>query len=191
MIFFSRAAAERALGDYPLMRCNRRVVDCWLSLWEGDEFPRRADFDPQMVPAEIPGLMVQEIKKGAYVRVRQSGKSVNQAFGLDMTGRDILELSPPDERAPRRERNDPVADGAASYCVRSANMPDGTVAVSQEVQLPFRDITPDGARLVLFHTSWRAVPSESALADLQNLLRSPIAFRVIPLTSPKIAVNRA
>ncbi len=178
---FDYALAEEAMAALPLDARNRQLTDYWLSLWDGDALPARARFEPARVRDHLPGIMLMEIKPGCYVRARLAGTAVNQAFGIDLTGRDILSLSPPDVRQGRLERNSIVAGGAASFTVRRALSRLGSLVRSQEIQLPFADMTPDGARLVLFHSSWRPEGAEPGVADVVDTLLPPVDWRIIPL----------
>lgn len=173
--------ASAALAALPLEPGNRRLVDYWLSLWEDNALPQRRSFIPSRVPDLLPGIMIEEIKPGAYVRVRLSGTAINQAFGMDVTGRDLLELSPPSHREGRRRRNESIASGAAALSVRRMTTRLGAATIGQEVQLPFRDVTEDGACLALLHTSWRPSNAQPGVAEVHDILDPPLEHRVIPL----------
>ena len=160
---------------------NRRLADYWLSLWEGDALPARGRFEPAPVRDLLPGIMIQEVKPGVSMHVRLSGTAINQAFGRDVTGCDLLALSPPEVRAERLARNSHVADGAIGLAVRRAESRLGAEAESQELHLPFRDVIADGARLILFHTDWRPRDAEPGVPEIADVLRLAAEFRTVPL----------
>lgn len=178
---FDHAVASAALDALPLTPVNRALCDYWLSLWKAGALPHRKDFVPSKVRDALPGIMIMEIKKGAYVRIRLAGTAISQVFGRDITGEDMIALSPEAERAGRLERNAFTADGAAALTMRQADARLGGVKTSQELQLPFADITPDGARLVLFHTSWRPATFEPGVPDVYNTLEHPTGWQAIAL----------
>jgi hypothetical protein len=172
--------ATAAFEGLPLQAENRRIVAYWLSLWEGNLLPLRARFEPVRVRDLLPGVVIMEIKPRERVLIRLSGSAINRAFGRDITGMDILAMTPERYRATRLERNSQVAEGAASLVHRSGVSRAGEPWASEEVQLPFRDVTADGARLVLLHTTWRP-PEGDGPAELEDLLAPAEEFHVIPL----------
>jgi len=177
---FDWSVASSAFEALPLCAGNRQIVRYWLSLWEGDELPLRARFEPLRVRDLLPGVVIMEIKPQERVLIRLSGSAINRAFGMDITGKDILALTPERHRATRLARNSRVAEGAASFVHRSGITADGAPWSSEEVQLPFRDLTPDGARLILLHTSW-CPPEGVQDAVLEDVLAPAEDFQTIPL----------
>jgi len=178
---FDHAFAAAALRGQEWSACNRKLAEYWLGLWHGDALPARTDFSPQAVRDLLPGMMILEIKPNVRVTARLAGTAVNSAFGIDLTGKDILALSPEASREGRLARNSEVAKGAASLCVRNAQTRLGQIVTSQEIQLPLSDFTEDGARLVLFHTSWRPENAQPGVPDVTRTLEAPADWRIIPL----------
>lgn len=132
------------------------MLDYWLSLWEGDELPWRRRFEPVRVRDLLPGVLIMEVKPLERVIVRLSGAAINAAFGFDLTGRDLLALTPESQRETRLARNSEIAAGDIVALVRrNGSYADGAAWESEELQLPFRDITADGGRLILLHTTLR------------------------------------
>lgn len=163
------------------MPSNRRLADYWLSLWDGDALPARRRFEPAPMRDLLPGIMIQQVKPDVSMHVRLSGTAINQAFGRDITGCDLLALSPPGIRAERLARNSRVADGAIGLAVRRAKSRLGVDVVGQELHLPFRDVIADGARLILFHTDWRPRDAEPGVPEVTDALRLAAEFRTVPL----------
>lgn len=180
---FDRQIAETALGMLPLAETNRRLAVYWLSLWEGDALPPRSRFAPAAVPDLLPGIMIQEVKPGLSMTVRLCGTAINQAFGRDLTGCDLIALSPPEARAERLARNSRIAEGAIGFGVRRGETRTGKSTESQEIHLPFRDVTENGARLILLHSTWRSRDAEPGVAEVENVLRLAEEFQIVPLWS--------
>jgi PAS domain len=178
---FDRAFAAASLRGQPWSACNRKLAEYWLTLWDGDALPARTRFSPGAVRELLPGIMIMEIAPNRRIAVRLAGTAINAAFGVDITGKDLLALSPSESRDGRLARNSLVAAGAASLCLRYAKSRLGETVASQEIQLPFRDFTADGARLVLFHTSWRPEHAEPGVPDVSRMLDAPTDWRLIPL----------
>ena len=178
---FDRQIAETALAGWSLAAANRRLAEYWLSLWEGDALPPRSRFAPAAVRDLLPGIMIQEVKPGVRMTVRLCGTAITQAFGRDLTGCDLVALSPPDVRAERLARNSRIAEGAIGLAARRAMSRMGKPAESQEIHLPFADITEDGARLILLHSSWRPKGAEPGVPEVENVLRLADEFQIVPL----------
>jgi len=180
---FDRQIAERVLASWSLAVGNRRLADYWLSLWEGDELPQRRRFAPAAVRDLLAGIMIQEVKPGVRMTVRLCGTAINQAFGRDLTGCDLIALSPPAVRAERLARNSRIAEGAIGLATRRGETRMGRPVASQEIHLPFADITEDGARLILLHSSWRPKSAEPGVAEVEDVLRLAEEFQIVPLWS--------
>ncbi len=176
---FLKAKAAEGFAALDLALESRRIADYWLSLWEGNELPLRARFEPLHVRDLLPGVMVMEVKPGERVRVRLSGSAINAAVGMDLTGKDLLELTPDQDRRTRLERNSQSALGNAGWSLRRGTSPDGATWSAEEVYLPFRDCTDDGARLVLFHTTLR--PNGGPVFNLREGVSLTEEYRFIPL----------
>lgn len=178
---FEHRIATEALAGLTLADSNRRMADYWLSLWDGDALPLRGRFSPAAVRDLLAGVQIFEFKPGAYMRVRLAGTAINQAFGRDITGADLFALSSETSREGRMTRSSRVAEGMISFVVRRGQSRLGAPVESQELQLPFADVTDDGARLILFHTDWRPVVGEPGVADVVDPLLPPVEFTLFPL----------
>lgn len=178
---FEHRLAVSAFDGLPLAATNRRFAEYWLSLWQDDELPRRARFSPAAVRDLLPGTMILEVKPGARVGVRLSGTAINQAFGRDITGADLLELSPAAARAGRLANHSAVAEGAIGLARRRLRSQFGGEVESQEVYLPLGDVSEDGARLVLLHTDWRPSNPLPGTPNVEGVLEPVAEFRVFRL----------
>lgn len=165
----------------PLSPANRQLATYWLGLWDGDEPPLRANFSPARVRELLPGIMIQEVVAGERVWIRLCGTAINQAFGRDLTGADLIALSPDTNRDDRLAYLSRIAEGAIGFAIRRATTRHDQPAHSEELHLPFRDITDDGGRLVLFHSDWRARDAHPGVAELPNVMDCSIEMRAFPL----------
>ena len=178
---FDHRLAQEILEDLPLAPENRRLADYWLSLWQGDALPRRSQFSPSAVRDLLPGIMIHEVQPGLRVSIRLCGTAINQAFGRDLTGCDLIAISPDETRAVRLARHSEIAQGAIGFGLRRGLSRLGVEAVSEELHLPFGDITPDGARMILFHSNWRARDPQPTTPEVPDVLGSPVETRILPL----------
>jgi len=152
-----RVIAEHLDGDH------RRLAEYWLTLWDGDQLPRRVSFRPERVRDLLPGIAVFEVKPNVSVHCRIAGTAFLYRFGLDIAQKDWIELTAPSKRTLRLERNTRIAQGAISFCRRlDPNRPQGA-ALFSDVQLPFR-AEPDGTVCYLHHSDWRPRNSEYEMA---------------------------
>lgn len=178
---FEHRIAVSVLDSLPLAETNRRMADYWLSLWTGDKLPPRSAFSPSAVRDLLPGIQIFEFKPNAYMRVRLAGTAINQAFGRDITGVDLMAISPDHSREGRMARSSRVAEGMISFVIRRGESRMGKPVESQEIQLPFADMTEDGARQIMFHTNWRPAIAEPGVADIVDPLLPPAEFTLYPL----------
>ncbi|HWA02707.1 MAG TPA: PAS domain-containing protein [Rhizomicrobium sp.] len=175
-------AAARDCLDRCSAAATKRLVGYWLTLWRGDQLPVRADFQPKAVGDLLPTIGIFEVVPGVSVRCRLVGsRLVEAAGGIDITGRDWLAMTEPDDRAERLNRFGAVASGGIGLGRRVAERVSGEVLQIEEVMLPFGDVAADGARQVLTHIAWAPTlydPVKTGIARNSGLLAD---FRLIPL----------
>ncbi len=179
---FDITRAGQILANLPLSPANRRLADYWLELWDGDLLPLRARFSPARVRDLLPGIMIQEIEPGKRVCVRLCGTAITEAFGRDLTGADLIAISPDDTREARLAYHNLIAEGAIGFGVRRSTTRYGMAAESQELHLPLRDMMESGGRLVLFHSDWRARGAHPGVAEVPDVLSCPVEVRAMPLS---------
>ncbi|MBK8157715.1 MAG: PAS domain-containing protein [Rhodospirillaceae bacterium] len=68
----------------------------WLSKCGQRRFPDRADLDPAELKPLLPYILISERLEPFNVRYRLVGTRVVGITGLDITGRDLAALTPPD-----------------------------------------------------------------------------------------------
>jgi hypothetical protein len=180
MTSMRRDRATDAFAKLPLSFANVQLAKYWLSLWNGDELPRRADFSPGQVRGHLPGIGIFEVRPGESVRCRLAGTILTRAVGREITGCDWRSYTAEANWAERLERNTLIARGAVGVGIRH-NVTDDGVRMTQELQLPFADETEDGARQLLLHLDWR--PGNVMLKPRSNAIKIADEFHAIPLAA--------
>lgn len=71
---------------------QREVLDYWTSLKRGRAIPRRADFRPGAIVRRLPTISLVEVSEDGY-RYRLAGTGLREAFGIDLTGRGLDDMS--------------------------------------------------------------------------------------------------
>jgi len=168
-----RDLAMNAFAKLPLSPTNIKLAQYWLSLWDGDQLPHRAQLSPARMKDLLPGIGIFEVRAGESSRCRLAGTAIQRALGREIAGTDWRAYTPHHQHAERLERNSIIASGAVGIGTRRNNTADG-ISSTQELQLPFADRTEDGARLILFHLDWRP---ESTLSGITSIAPVPIADR--------------
>jgi hypothetical protein len=176
-----RDVALAAFENLALSPLNEKLARYWLSLWNGDALPRRAQLSPSRVKNLLPGIGIFEVRPGESSRCRLSGTAIQHALGREIAGLDWRQYTAKDQWHSRLARNSQIAEGGVGVGLRRAQQ-DGSAGVTQELQLPFADETEDGARLILFHLDWRP---ESSLHEPKDAAPIRIAdeFHVFSLAS--------
>ena len=181
MAEFSKQRAAAGFWETDLAPESRRLVNYWLSLWDADDLPLRRRYDPAQVRDLLPGIAIMEIKADERVRVRLAGSALNTAFGFNLGGWDLATVTREIDRPIRLARNSQIALGTAARALRKGRTADGRDWASEEVHLPFRDVLEDGARLVLFHSTWRPDASGKPIIDAQHGLELVETWQTIHL----------
>lgn len=168
MTTMRRDVALAAFEKLALSPSNEKLARYWLSLWDGDTLPRRAQLSPARVKDLLPGIGIFEVRPGESSRCRLSGTAIQHALGREIAGLDWRQYTAKEQWQSRLARNSSIAEGGVGVGLRHGTR-DGT---TQELQLPFADETEDGARLILFHLDWRP---EDTLHKPQTIAPARIA----------------
>ena len=164
---FDRAAAASAIGALELSAVNRELAGSWLSLWKGGRLPARGAVDPTRLVKFLPGLAIVELHPDDSVRYRIAGQAFRAAYGFDPSGRDLMALTPPEQRKARLARFKSFVAGTIGTSIRVVQRAGEPDQISQDLVLPLGGRSEDGARTWLFHSTWRP-----AKADWQRTLPS-------------------
>ena len=130
--------APCGIAASPVTRACRDLFDYWRALPQlGGRLPLRAQIDPGALRTLLPYLQIMERLDAGTVVMRLAGTALRQLYGMEMTGRDMLDLVPPSHRPTRRWR---VATAAAHPCgmvySREQRYPSGAVDEVETLFLP-------------------------------------------------------
>ena len=168
MTEYSKERTVARFWEAGLTAESRRLAGYWLSLWDADELPLRRRYDPAQVRDLLPGIAIMEINAAERVHIRLAGSALNADFGFDLSGWDLATITREENRPVRLARNSQIALGTAAWALRRGRTADSRDWESEEVHLPFRgDVLPDGARLALFHSTWRPDATGKPIIDAQ------------------------
>lgn len=70
---------------------QRQIYDYWIGLCEGRRMPARADVHPSGLLAYLPTISLVE-RTGQAFKYRLAGTRLREAYGLELTGKDIDEM---------------------------------------------------------------------------------------------------
>ncbi len=166
--------AIRAFEELGLTGRNHTLALYWLSLWNDDRLPTRAQLEPGRMRDLLPGIGIFQIRPGISAHCRLAGTAITRALGRDLTGRNWQEYTPQADWKLRLDRNSTIAMGSIGIGIRHGSDAQGRPERIVELQLPFADMAEDGTRQILFHLDWRApeftpkpqpVPEGARIAD--------------------------
>ncbi len=181
MTRFSKALAERCFTENPPGPDGRRLADYWLSLWRGDELPLRADWRPRDITDQLPLIAIFDVVPDKSVQCRLHGSALAQASGEDITGKDWLAMTAPEDRPMRLQRWSDVARGAIGRGLRPGRRQSGEPCHCEEMMLPFGDVPQNGSRQVLYHVAWRRANHDPNVPGIANVNRLSVEFHLTDL----------
>jgi hypothetical protein len=181
MQFFDRAAAVRIISDLDLAPSNRKFVEHWLSLWNGNALPARDSIRPADLKPLLSNLIMFDVTPSKSVFIRLAGTNFNFTLGAELSGEDWVALAPPEYRSERLRVFTDIAAGAIGRGVRRIEMSTGQMEPSEEVLLPFRAEAEGSPELVLCHVNWRPEKDSARIAHLEQAYGEPLAFETIQL----------
>jgi hypothetical protein len=172
--------AKQALNEFRPSGANREVADYWLSLWKAQSPPTREQFDPKSVAKHLSGIAIFELMPDGPIICRLAGTYIQKAVGQELTGKDLLEVTPPDLRTARAAGARMVVDGAIVFGQRRLKRFDSEEALAvDEILLPFASSRDRGGRKCLYHTEY--APRFSSLR--RDGIEAPIGFAVQRIVS--------
>lgn len=153
MTRFDKTLAADAVEAMGFSAANRKLARYWLSGWNGDEPPMRNAILPSKIKDLLAGIAIIELRHDGTAYCRLAGSAICMGLGIDITGKDVLALMPPEFRAERRTRYERVVAGAISRNVkRILNRFNQTILV-EDIQLPLSG-GADGSQII-YHADWR------------------------------------
>ena len=91
------------LDDIHTREC-RAFANAWQA-WRGDELvPRRSNVRLEEIARQLHLVSVIEVISPETARFRLAGSALSQALGIELTGLNYFDFTPPEERGPRIAR---------------------------------------------------------------------------------------
>jgi len=87
-----------------------QLLDYWQGLRKGALMPTRADFRPQEIRRLLPHIVLLERRGPESLIIRLAGTRIYDLFGRDVTGMNLIEITPPEFRATRMSRLSAIID---------------------------------------------------------------------------------
>lgn len=166
MHHWSRQAAIQALEHFGLSASNLRLARYWLSMWNDNGAPVRAAIKPSQIKDNLPGIAIFQCRPHESIHCRLAGSAIAMGLGMDVTGKDLVALTPPEFRAARLARTSRVALGAVSRRKQQFRTRHGEYVMVEDIQLPLSDLAEDGSRQVLYHADWRPKSMDRTSAEI-------------------------
>lgn len=115
----------------------RQLIDAWLG-WRGDRLlPLKAEADLRDIARILPWVGLLEVLSPDHVRMRVAGTALREVYGVEMTGRNLKEISAPETWRVRSARCvELVTRPCGSRYVRHDVLPDGKQVLYETVSLP-------------------------------------------------------
>jgi hypothetical protein len=152
--------AAQKIGRLGIDGFNRRFAEYWLSLWRGDTPPMLSSFDPLKLAPLLSSIVMIEVRMRGSEHCRAAGRNIAVALGFDLTGKDLIALTPVYERRERIHLVEDIVLGGIALAYRPFLRANGRMENIQELALPFADLTEDGSLRYLVHTNWRPTQME-------------------------------
>lgn len=133
---------QQAIQHLRHSKATQQLVEFWRNLPcpEGKFCPRRSDFSSAQINGSISEVFLSEWEDEESLRVVQSGTVLDRYIGIDMTGKNIFDMTPEelvdDERTYYKAlRDQPCAGMITRSMINFANEP----FVYRTIQLPLLD----------------------------------------------------
>ena len=129
----------------------RTAVEAWQT-WRGERLmPAHSDVDPGALKWILARIGLIEVRGGDVATYRVAGSALRDTVGFDPTGRNLVELSPPEQRPRRAYR---LAQLVARPCGYVAELnfaySTGVTDMFESVALPLSSDQPETRGFVLF-----------------------------------------
>jgi hypothetical protein len=178
---FSHSAAARRIREAVFGKANRRLADYWLSLWRGDALPEWEHFRMSEVGDLEAGISVFELHPEGVLLCTVCGEAVARSLGMNLTGKDWLAYTAPEQRPARLNGFSTVAAGQVLHAVRYAHHRSGELHYVEELLLPFAERT-GGARPILSHIGWRPTSRQDSEPEIRNSRTVPDEVVLVSLS---------
>lgn len=144
---------------------NQRLLAHWESLRKGGQLPLRTDFNPMVVPALLPNMMVLEPHLPATATVRSFGTELAHRLGMDLTGEDLLSLYSDDRQELAQELVHTIVDARVVAVASSEwTTPSGHTYETENLWLPL--VSETGEIIRILGSLWEVHEVRADVDDL-------------------------
>jgi hypothetical protein len=176
----SRQRAQNAIRSLGLSGPNEAVAALWLSHWTQDGLPLFSRFPVEELHENVAGAVIFAVHPDRVVICEHAGTLLHDWLGFDLTGHDLIAITPVVDRDRRYAHILRMLDGAISYSERVFRLVGGVEIMLPEIGLPFAEEKPDEPRRILFHMGWRPHDGERHAANFQADTAISERFRLVP-----------
>lgn len=166
-------ALDTLMEQGALGTANRQMLEYWQSLRKDGALPARTDFNPGRVRSLLNRLCLFEARPGKSLTCRLAGSMVRQGLGMELSGMDYMDYTPPAYRKQRMEVYTQIIGGLAMCNRRGAITTNGRELIWDELVLPFGDMREDGSCQVLIMADIADLEYHEQAKDAGTVLGAP------------------
>ncbi|OJT96820.1 MAG: hypothetical protein BGN82_07800 [Alphaproteobacteria bacterium 65-7] len=173
----TKSQAQHVLAHRSLTPRSQQIADYWLSLWDQNTPPARAQVNPAAIKPLLPGIIFFMVVPNMSVHVGMAGTGFRAHLGREITGADWLALTPESTRPGRLSVFSAVVHGAIACNHWRFPAFQNSICSCEKLLLPLRP--EQGAAIpVLGHVDWHdarphgPAPFELDAISPPNLLES-------------------
>ena len=176
---FRKSVAREVIAQFGLEESNRALADHWLTLWDGDALPPRANFNPAKMKPFLRNIIMFNVVPDKSVTVRLAGTAFRHFLDSELSGEDWIALAPKGHRSTRLKLFSSIARGAILVAHRLVKMTVGNDYVSEEILLPFAPES-GGSSPVLVHVNFK--PEHFLkIRSIAQVTGDPLDSKLVPL----------
>ena len=176
--------ADKCLLDAAQEEANRQFIAAWLA-WRGHGrlLPKRSDIDLDNIKHLLGRVILLELRGEDDILVRVAGSQLREHGGFEATGKNMRDLTPPNQWPIRRWR---ISMVAAQPCgARQVNLDNwtstGQANIFETVTLPIEADDPAKPRLVLSNVAFQGGISQLPTIGRPQVALMPSEFRFLNL----------
>jgi hypothetical protein len=138
IVSLNKTTAQDILSFHTLSPRTQQIADYWLSLWDGDTLPARADIRPAAIKALLPQMIFFWVTPHQAVRVGLAGTAFRFMCKKEISHCDWLALTPQEGRIVRLSIFSLVAHGTIGFNVWRFPQITGKTYNCEKLLLPLR-----------------------------------------------------